>query len=353
MSEKLYKTIIDTLPYVVLVLDQGFRVTLCNRSCEELLSKSAEEIVGRELHDIIPHKELLAQAGKVRQSGGTKLVELYLNPGEGFPKVIRATVSALDEKSQHFLLILEDVSERVRLEEQLMQSEKLAGIGLLARSVAHELGNPLSIMSATLQHVRDTLLNAGNQPLTDAIEIILDSANQMHEILRGLSEFPGAGRPHFEWMDLRYVLSQVLNFICREAERRNIEIHQEFEDDLPRCQIKTGEVKQLFLNLCKNAIEAMLNGGKLYVKMGVTSLGEGEGGVRTEISDTGVGISETEMRFIFRPLYSTKPGGTGLGLSFCRRVVEEHGGEIAVKSRPGGGTSFIVALPVRQGEIEP
>ena len=108
----------------------------------------------------------------------------------------------------------------------------------------------------------------------------------------------------------------------------------------------------MLLNLCKNAIEAMPDGGELSIKMSTVSL-NGEDAVRIKISDTGVGISETDLRFIFRSFYSTKPGSTGLGLPFCRHVAEEHGGEITVDSRFGGGSTFMVTLPVKQkgGEL--
>jgi len=356
MDEQFYKNIIDSLPYAFLVLDDELRVIQTNRSCEMLFSKTKREILGSDLSEIIPHKELRSQAEAVLQNSGTKLVELHLDDDN--PKILRAIVTALSVTGQSgnalCLITLEDISERARLEGQLVQSEKLAGMGLLASTIAHELGNPLSIMSSTLQYIRDTILNAGNgqyktaveaADVVEAIDTIMDSVGQMHELLRILSGFTGSQRPRFEQIDLRQVLSQMLAFIHNEAEAHRIKVYHQFGDNLPDCQVDLREVKQLFLNLLKNAIEAMPDGGELHVTM---YLIESQDALCVDISDTGHGIGETELRSIFRPFYSTKADGTGLGLPVCRRVVEEHGGEIGVKSELHKGSVFSIVLPIRQ-----
>ncbi|TES85197.1 PAS domain-containing protein [Candidatus Aerophobetes bacterium] len=357
MGKHLYKVILDVLPQAVLVLNQRLRVAMCNRGCESLLSKSMEEIEGEELSEVIPHKDLQNQARVVLQNRevGTKLVELHLDMEKESSKILKATISALDMEDAESLLCLitlEDITQQVQLEEQLVQSEKLAGMGLLARSIAHEVGNPLSIMNSTLQYMQGTLLDHGNENLREAIETIMDNIHQMHTLLRSLSDFTGSKRPQFESCNLQRILAQLLTFISGEAEVHNISIHREFDEDVPNCEIDSREIKQLFLNLFKNAIEAMPQGGKLRVRMHLVrkDSATNEERVLVEISDTGMGISRTEIQYVFRPFYSTKPKGTGLGLAFCRRVVEEHGGEISLKSQVRRGTTFMVTLPIRQGK---
>lgn len=359
MSRPLYKVILDVLPHAILLLDGGLRVVMCNRSSESLLLKTVEEMVGKQLSEVIPHKDLQNQARIVLQNreAGRKLLELHLDIEKKSSKILRATITALhaeDVETPLCLITLEDITQQMQLEEQLVQSEKLAGMGLLARSIAHEVGNPLSIMASTLQYMQNSLLDHGDQNLRKAIETIMDNIHQMHTLLRSLSDFTGSKRPRFESCNLQSILSQLLAFISKEAEIHNISIHQEFDGDIPSCQVDSREIKQLFLNLFKNAIEAMPQGGKLRVRMHLLPKDSpgNEDRVMVEISDTGMGISETERQYVFRPFYSTKPKGTGLGLSFCRRVVEEHGGEISVKSRVGKGTTLIVTLPIRQGKEE-
>lgn len=354
--DQLYKYIINMLPHAILVVDEGLRVIVANRSCESLVSRPGGKIVGVELFEIIPHKDLCTHAQTVLHHGGTKVVELYLDNEHRAFKVLRAVATALEHRegldAPLCLITLEDIGERVRLEKEVVQSEKLAGMGLLARSIAHEIGNPLAIMASTLQYLRETLVQAEDYALTEAMRTLMESVDQIHELLQSLSGFTRGQQLRFEPTDLDRVLSQTLGFIRSEAERRHIRISQRFDEDLPCCQVDPGEIKRLFLNLFKNAIEAMPDGGELLVTMGLapTPLSDTAAEIQIEVSDTGVGISEIEMRSIFRPFYSTKPGGTGLGLSFCRRVVEEHGGEIMVTSRPGKGSTFSVRLPVEQME---
>lgn len=358
MNEDLYRDTVDSLPYALLVLDEKLRVLQCNSKCETLLSKTKKEILASDLPELIPHKELRSQVKAVLETNETKLVELHLDADS--PKILRAILTSLNStiQSKHAscLLTLEDVSERARFEEQLVLSEKLAGMGLLASSVAHELGNPLTIMNSTLQYIRHTMLNAGDQQLKlaarrtgiiEAVETMMDSIKQMHELLRILSGFNGSQLPRFEPTDLRRVLSQMLTFIYSEAEAHGIRIHHEFDNGFPNCEVDLREVKQLFLNLLKNAMEAMPDGGELCIRMYPVV---GKDAVRIDISDTGTGIGEVELRSIFKPFYSTKPDGTGLGLSFCQRVIEKHGGKISVESKLHKGSTFSVIFPVCQGE---
>lgn len=358
MNKDLYRDIVDSLPYALLILDEKLRVVQCNQRGEVLFSKTKNEILASNLSELIPHKELRSQIKAVLETSKTKLVELHLEADS--PKILRAIITCLDSTVQRenasCIITLEDISEKTRFEEQLVLSEKMAGMGLLASSIAHELGNPLTIMNSTLQYIRHTMLKAGDQQpklaiptvdMIEAVETMMDSIKQMHELLRILSGFNGSQLPRFEPTDLRRVLSQMLTFIHSEAEVHGISIHYEFDDCLPDCEVDLREVKQLFLNLLKNAMEAMPGGGELRIKMYPVA---DKDAVRADISDTGTGIVEAKLRSIFKPFYSTKPDGTGLGLSFCQRVVEEHSGKISVDSELHKGSTFSVILPVRQGE---
>jgi len=349
MKKQFYESIINSIPYAFLVLSDKLIVMYCNRSCEILLSKTKNEILGRNLSEIIPNRELQNQAQSVLQDNVTKSVEIHFDIEES--KILKAVITTLRAEVQNVnascLITLEDINERVRLEEQLVQSEKLAGMGLLAATIAHELGNPLSIMSSTLQYIRDAITNQTILPpaIIEAIDTIMDSIKRMHELLRSLSGFTGSQRPRFEPTNLCRVISQMLAFIHKEAKTHNINVYHQFDDNLPDCYVISREIKQIFLNLLKNAIEAMPNGGDLRIKV---YHAEDKDAICVDITDTGHGISESDLHLIFRPFYSTKTDGTGLGLSFCRRVADEHGGEIKVKSELGKGSTFSVNLPIKQ-----
>lgn len=358
MSE-LYRIAVDTMPHAILILDERLRVILINRSCEELIAKPGSEILGSDLQQVVPYEDLRNQVLSVLESGGSRVVELH--PEEEFAGtlVLRAVVTTIAQSQTETsdwgrlcLIVLEDVSERIDLEQQLVQSEKLAAMGSLASTVAHEIGNPLAIVVSTLDYMRDSLTKAGDDSHVKSIDAVMDGTGQIRELLRGLSEFTNTQRPHYAWVDLCGVVSSVLVFVRREAEQRNISISRAFQDGLPACQVDLASIRQVILNVVKNAIEAMPAGGDLRVGVNLSTAtpDKAEEMVRISISDTGIGIRETDIRSIYRPFYSTKSKGTGLGLSFCRRVVEEHGGWMTVNSRLGEGSTFTIVLPVRQEE---
>jgi two-component system sensor histidine kinase AtoS len=165
-------------------------------------------------------------------------------------------------------------------------------------------------------------------------------------------EFTGQRRPHYQPADLHALIRRSLAFMGKGVEKHGIKLLVSLADSLPRCFLDVRAISQVLLNLLKNAVEAMPEGGGLTVGTRLeASSGEDGEAVVIEIRDTGVGIEEGELRRVFRPLYSTKPRGTGLGLSFCRQVVEEHGGEIHLASRLGKGTTVTLRLPVHQEDL--
>ncbi|HEV8715123.1 MAG TPA: ATP-binding protein [Candidatus Binatia bacterium] len=263
--------------------------------------------------------------------------------------MVKATLTALPDSSpretslhnpQVFLLLLEDISEKVRWEEQLLQAEKLSGMAELAATVAHELGNPLGIIFSTLQYVQAHLHD--NQ-FHEEIAVILDQVERMHDLLRTLMDVTGPTEPRFTREQVERLFTQVLTLIAKEAEKRRVFIHTDFTPKLLPCLVDSRQLKQVFLNLCKNALEAMPAGGTLTVAIRPSVE---VGGLVIEVMDTGGGIPPEDLNRIWKPFYSTKASGRGLGLSLSRRVVEQHGGDIHVHSMHGKGTTFCIVLPL-------
>ena len=199
-------------------------------------------------------------------------MELHLLPPQGYFKGISAVKACVvgihpdETEGPSVVMLLEDLSERIRLEQQLIQSEKLAGMGQLAASLAHELGNPLSIMSATLQYLYQRL-QQNNDALADNMAVILDNLQRMDELLKTLAGFMGPEQPHIECLDLHQTLSHVLTFVAKEAEGHQVTIHTDFEPMLCPCKADHRQLKQVFLSLFKNTLEAMPAGGYLTVSV--------------------------------------------------------------------------------------
>lgn len=346
----LYESVFSALPLGILVLDKDRRIICANKTFYSLLNTREEESKGKRVQDFLPSQELENHIRCVQIDSGVREVELHLKEPSGETKALKATVIGItieDIANLAVLLVLEDISERIKLEEQLIQSEKLAGMGELAASIAHELGNPLSVMSSTLQYIYEGLKKKGDE-ISNEIEVVVDNLKRMDELLRGLSDFTTPEQLRFEHEDIHKALSDVLTLVSREARNTNIEIKTDLAPNPLMCWHDSRRLKQVFLNLFKNAIEAMPYGGYLVVRTWFSPAESSDSRSNIiEISDTGIGISEEELSLIFKPFYSTKKGGSGLGLPFCRRIVEAHHGTITVKSVRGGEcTTFTISIPL-------
>ena len=248
------------------------------------------------------------------------------------------------------LLLLEDVTDRALLEQQLVETEKQAAVGQLAAGIMHEVSNPLTSLGSNLLFVRDRLAESHAPEILEALDASLDHLEQMRQILGTLSCFPRRPAAHFEIADVNDVVHRCVTFVAREVERRHIRVSRRVCSPMLACEMDVRLMKQVLLNLLKNAIEATPQNGRIEVRTSYRARqGSCPSSVVIEVADDGIGIAEPDLRNVFRPLFSTKPRGAGLGLPFCRQTVEEHGGEIRITS-PGRnrGTVATVTLPVRQ-----
>jgi len=259
------------------------------------------------------------------------------------------------------LVTLDDISNQIRLEEQLVQSEKLAGMAQLATSVAHEFGNPLNAIMAILQEIKRSFREKGVD-VKGNIDTVLNNLKAMDRLLKDLMNFTTPRATELRKTNIHKLISQVLMLVSCQAARQHIKVHIHYIEDIPECLMDARQMKQVFLNLFKNAIEAMHAGGELTVRtrhpigedeVDILRSGKvmarksfGADYIVVEVIDTGVGIAEEEMSLIFKPFYTTKVGGTGLGLSTCRTIIEDHSGSIKVESTLGKGSRITLLLPM-------
>jgi signal transduction histidine kinase len=359
--------VLHCLAHAVLLLDPHLQVVMANRAASTLFRTPADRLRGLPVHALIPHPELPSVLRDFH-SGSTKVIETTLPSARRgrLPIVLRISatrvaISAADlsvprtsvDPREFRLLVLEDVSDKAVLEQQLVDTEKQAAIGQLAAGILHEVNNPLASIGSNLLFIQKAVGESAPPAVVQALDVTLEQLVQMRQLLGTLSGVPGHVPPRFETADLHDVVRRCVTFIAMEAERRRIRLAVAFAPRALVCDMDVRITKQVLLNLFKNAMEAMPDGGRLEVRTWYREASrDDEPGVVVEISDTGVGILESDMRKVFRPLYSTKPRGAGLGLSFCRQAVEEHGGEIRLRPRTGArGTVATFSLPVRQTEM--
>jgi len=402
----LYNSLLYTLPLPLLVLDKNQKIIFSNKSFYSFLGELEKEVESETGQKITSYEEMRRCIEQVQKEGGHRELELHIEHTAGNGSVLRVIVSKLSfaaleeqaavdenvpcppaarridgglgrrqaglltshesgrgthsgpsENEPSILLILEDITDRIRMEEQLIQSEKLAGMAQLAASIAHELGNPLSAMTAILQEIKQRI-EKKKVDVSERIDTVLDNLKAMDELLRDLISFTPSRERHLRCADIHKAISRVLMLVSRQAVRQHIKITTDFFEDIPECWIDIRQMKQVFLNLFKNAMEAMPNGGTLRVRTRLLKKDEAgtpegsyeKGHIVVEVADTGVGIPEDELSVVFKPFYTTKDSGSGLGLSTCRTIIEQHFGSIEVESFLGKGSTITLSIPVEGGD---
>jgi signal transduction histidine kinase len=342
-----YKRLLGSFPIPLAVVDQNLVIHYSNGNFTKLFPVE-RDVAGLVIGKFLPFagiKELVDLASRERKSMEAEM-QLRLPQGGGTFFKITAIPFGLDREDLLFLVTMEDVSERIHLEEQLLQAEKLSAIGHMAASIAHELGNPLSIMITSLEYLRQSLTQSSKE-LKEEVEIMSENAVRMHELLTSLADMSGLGRFQPEKEDIDRAIMPVLSFVRKMAEKSGTTIETDLASELPHCHIDLRQLKQVFLNLLKNAMEAMPNGGTIIVRSRYCPGSAGEKGlIIVELQDSGSGVPSEDLEKLFKPFYSTKKKGMGLGLPLCVGIIEKHGGKIRVTSQVGKGSCFIVEIPV-------
>jgi signal transduction histidine kinase len=261
---------------------------------------------------------------------------------DGTSVPVRITFSALRSGEGERLGLIaacEDLSTIRAMESRMRQADRLATLGRMAANIAHEIRNPLASLSGAVE----VLASAGTaEDARDRLsQIVLRESERLNQIITSFLDYARPAPLTLESADVAEVAEEVLVLLEQRALRESLKIVREFAPPL-RWRVDAQRFRQVLWNLCLNAVEAMPDGGELRVGAAVRGRT-----LEVWIADTGEGIGSGERGHIFEPFYSTKPEGTGLGLALVHRIVQEHGGDIDVKSSPGQGTTFTVVLPAR------
>ena len=327
------ENIIESINVGVLVEDVDGRIVGWNRALEILTGRSRHDAIGRRTENFIP-------AGFLQ-----RLIEngqLYKQPWIGLMVNFSAT-SLLDKigNTRGTLIIIDNITDRVRLEDQLIQNEKLTSIGLLAAGVAHEVNTPLAVISSYSQMLRKEITPEDWRH--KLLEKITKQTFRASEIVNNLLNFSRTNATEFTEVDIHRVIMDTVALLEHQLKSARIRVEQELRAEYPITFGNAGKLQQVFLNLFVNARDAMPEGGELRVMTDTMN-----SKVEILVQDTGTGINPENIKKIYDPFFTTKaPGkGTGLGLSVSYGIVQEHGGTISVESKPGVGTSFRLELPL-------
>jgi PAS domain S-box-containing protein len=341
------ENILESLNDGLAVLDRNGRVVRWNRRLEELYGVRHELAVGRPLDQLFdaPVVEMF-RASAVESPEGATYYRVPLTTRHETARRLLVNVAATPLRDAHeaitgTIVIMEDISTRVQLEEQLQISEKMASIGLLAAGVAHEVNTPLTGISSFTQ-----MLLEGAQPddpTTKVLEKIERQTFRAAKIVNGLLNLARPAQVESGPCDINVVVSDVLALLEHQFKTGRIQVRKEFASPGPTVQGMEYKLQQVFLNLLLNARDAMPRGGWLTIATRVE-----KGSVVVEVGDTGSGIPAEHLSRIYDPFFTTKAigKGTGLGLSITYGIVQEHGGAITCDSIVGQGTRFTLQLPL-------
>jgi PAS domain S-box-containing protein len=347
-NDRLEAALQSTLDGIVVCSFDHFPIFV-NKSAERILRMGNDwsaaplwESIGDEEIRAFFHKNLLEEE--------TVLGQEFALENLGSTRIIAISLTALLSRGRiaGTLVHIEDITDKRKKETQLRRAESLAALTTLAAGVAHEIKNPLGSISIHVQLLKKALRSnskAEKSRISHHLDIVEEEIDRLNKIV---VDFLFAVRP----MDINLIsedpgqlLTELADFVQYEAEKLGITIDLDVKPDLPRVLMDRKYLKQALLNLLKNAMAAMPNGGTLGIKAE-----NDENELKLSISDTGIGIPDDQQTKIFEPYFTTKENGTGLGLTITFKIVKEHSGDISVVSKPGKGSVFTIHLPVPQSE---
>jgi len=348
--------VLDSLPSGILVCDEKHSLIMANKSSMRLLPLSRQE--GGTLWELISDDYVAAFFKVVLLNGDHVLEhEMYIET-QGTNRLLAISVHPLVDKRRitGSLVYVEDITEKRSGEVRLRRAENLASLTTLAAGVAHEIKNPLGSISIHLQLMQKALAkNAAMSAAKDNVkpDTLIDKYfnvlnEEVDRLNRIVVDFLFAARPmtlELREGNLNVLIAELAEFINIELEQSHIRLFLELDENLPPALIDERYMKQVLLNLIKNAQAAMPHGGLLTI---ATQVSDNE--IRISVCDTGMGMSAENLAKVFEPYFTTKDNGTGLGLTLVFKIIKEHHGEIAVESREGEGTNFEISLPVYRKE---
>jgi two-component system, sporulation sensor kinase E len=354
----LFEDIFNALQEGVLVISATAEIEYANASAHRLIGLGEGELTGQTLWRLAPGLRVSLEAALGEDDDGAatampvvarefelaypepRTVRLYMVPFRGGQR----------GAPRRFALILNDITHDKAKTERLIETERTSSIFLLAAGVAHELGNPLNSLTIHLQLIERRLkkLKAGKETeaVAESIAICQEEVKRLDGII---THFLDAIRPQpldLIETSLVDVLDEVLRFQQRELADRDISVEAEAAADLPAVMADRNQLKQVYFNIIKNAMEAMQPGGRLRIRTRAD-----DDNVYLLFGDTGSGIKQEDLVRLFQPYHTTKPGGTGLGLMIVRRIMREHGGQVGLESKEGVGTVVTLQFPRKDRRV--
>ena len=341
----LLETIFQSIQEGVVVVDGAGKLIYANRAAESFLGFALETVRGRPvsgyLHDIDWDRVVHLDTGEWSRLLSREIEVTY--PQHRFLSFYIVPLPADNEGESGVVVMLRDVTRERQSEVDMVESERINAVKLLAAGVAHEIGNPLNSLNIHLQLLDREIRGIPEETAGELRELLDVARNEVSRLDLIITQFLRAIRPAQPKLVLSRVenlLKETLTLLKQEIQDRNIDVEIDCPEHIPRIKVDRGQIKQAFFNLARNAFQAMPDGGSLSIL-----IRESDEFLAISFRDTGVGIKPEDMGRIFEAYHTTKKEGSGLGLMIVQRIVQDHGGQIEVTSKPDAGTILTIFLP--------
>jgi len=342
-SEKKYSTLVEHANDGIVIIQDG-KVSFASKRIEELTGYRREELVGNPFLEMLPQSEVeFVKSRYEKRLEGKPVPAIYESKalsknGDVIPVEVNIAVTDYNGKPAS-LVIVRDIRKRKKMEEKLLKTEKLAAIGELAASVGHDLRNPLTGIRGAVYYLKMKLASRMDRRSREMLSIIEGNVEYSNKIVNDLLDYSREIYVQEVRVSVKSLLDDVLTKIQIPKKIKVLNLTR----DVPKVSIDAAQIKRVFGNLVKNAIDAMPEGGKLEI----TSKRVNDT-LTITLQDTGIGIPSQNFRRLFTPLFTTKAKGVGLGLAICKRIIDAHGGSINIKSEEGTGTCVTVTLRIKK-----
>ncbi|MCF6156886.1 MAG: PAS domain S-box protein [Candidatus Brocadia sp.] len=348
-SEGKYRESINLANDAIFTLDaDSAQIVDSNKKAEELSGYLKDELRQKKIWDIVPEydREKTRQLWMIiNQAGSGMLDNVDYQHADGRLTPTSISGSAIEYgKRKTIQWICRDITERKKMELQLIQTERLAAVGELAAGVAHEVNNPLGGLQNFVKMMKKEPRNISQN--LEFLDLMSEGLKRIEVIVKQLMAFSRPYSTHMSSHSLNEIVENSLRFVDHRIKEIGIRLEKILSPDLPEIYGDQDNISQVIINIIVNALDSMQNGGGLIIKTGYCDFQPSS--IQVAISDTGSGIPEEILNKIFNPFFTTKEMGSGLGLAISKRIVDDHNGNIVVKSKLGEGTTFYVCLPVRK-----
>lgn len=336
----------DAAPICIILLDNDNRIISINDTFLKLYRKdfpniTMNEIIGLNISEFLKRSKL--DPTQIMRSCGSEKMSQFIQIGlETYFTSVTPITKDTSNENMGSIIMIQDMTELETLKLELSHVERLGIIGQMAAGITHEIRNPMAVVRGFLQLMREK----SSDNLDHYYRIVLDELDRANSIINDFLALAQNKTEQKEESRLHDIIHELTPLLWADANLRGQSIEVDLDYKVPVLMLNPKEIKQLILNLCRNAMEAMEDKGQLTIITHVVP-----NGVELHVSDTGPGISPEEQVKLFQPFYTTKTKGTGLGLALCQSILEKHGGKISVKSELGVGTTFIVLLPIPSEQL--